>query len=199
MLGISKSGFYVWRERPLSRRAGEDIGLTALIHTIHRRSKGAYGAPMIHAELAEEHGHRVGRKRVARLMRAANLRGITLRRFVCTTTREAVISPTADLVERQFAATEPDRLWVADITYVPTWSGFLYLAVVLDVWSRRVVGWAMATYLRTEIVLDALNMALYRPAATRDPSFRSRLPAHKLCLWQTLSGNGRDAIDGLGR
>ena len=162
MLGISKSGFYVWRERPLSRRAREDIGLTALIHTIHRRSKGAYGAPMIHAELAEEHGHRVGRKRVARLMRAANLRGITLRRFVCTTTREAVISPTADLVERQFAATEPDRLWVADITYVPTWSGFLYLAVVLDVWSRRVVGWAMATYLRTEIVLDALNMALYQ-------------------------------------
>lgn len=162
MLGISKSGFYVWRERPLSRRAGEDIGLTALIHTIHRRSKGAYGAPMIHAELAEEHGHRVGRKRVARLMRAANLRGITLRRFVCTTTREAVISPTADLVERQFAATEPDRLWVADITYVPTWSGFLYLAVVLDVWSRRAVGWAMATYLRTEIVLDALNMALYQ-------------------------------------
>ncbi len=161
MLGISTSGYYAWRERPLSSRVREDIGLTVLIHTIHRRSKGAYGAPMIHAELADEHGRHVGRKRVARLMRAANLRGVTLARFVRTTTRDAVTPPTPDLVERQFAATEPDRLWVADITYIPTWSGFLYLAVVLDVWSRRVVGWAMATHLQTELVLDALNMALY--------------------------------------
>ena len=93
-------------------------------------------------------------------MRAANLRGITFARFVRTTTSDAGTPPTADLVERQFAAPGPDRLWVADITYVPTWSGFLYLAVVLEVWSRRVVGWSMATPLRTELVLDALNMAL---------------------------------------
>ena len=95
-------------------------------------------------------------------MRAANLRGITFARFVRTTTSDAGTPPTADLVERQFAAPGPDRLWVADITYVPTWSGFLYLAVVLEVWSRRVVGWSMATHLRTELVLDALNMALYQ-------------------------------------
>ena len=95
-------------------------------------------------------------------MRAANLRGITFARFVRTTTSDAGTPPTADLVERQFAAPGPDRLWVADITYVPTWSGFLYLAVVLEVWSRRVVGWSMATHLRTALVLDVLNMALYQ-------------------------------------
>jgi len=144
----------------LSARASEDIGLTALIHAIHRRSKGAYGAPSIHAELADDHGRRVGRKRVARLMCAADLCGATFKRFVRTTTRDATTLPSEDLVERQFAALGPDRLWVADITYIPTWSGFLYLAVVLDAWSRRIVGWAMATHLRTELVLDALNMAL---------------------------------------
>jgi len=116
MLQVSPSGFYAWLGRPWSARAREDLGLTALIHTIHRRSKGAYGAPAIHAELADDHGRRVGRKRVARLMRAANLRGVTFARFVRTTTRDAATPPTADLVERQFAAPGPDRLWVADIS-----------------------------------------------------------------------------------
>ena len=160
LLKVSASGFYAWRDRPLSARASEDIGLTALIHSIHRRSKGAYGAPSIHAELADDHGRRVGRKRVARLMCAADLRGATFKRFVRTTTSDATTLPSEDLVERQFEALGPDRLWVADITYIPTWSGFLYLAVVLDAWSRRIVGWSMATHLRTELVLDALNMAL---------------------------------------
>ncbi len=146
----------------MSARGREDIALTALIHASHRRSKGAYGAPSIHAELADGHARRVGRKRVARLMRAAGLKGITPRRFVSTTVSDASHAPTADLVKRTFVASGPDRLWVADITYVPTWSGFLYLAVVLDVWSRRVVGWAMETHLRTELVLNALNMALYQ-------------------------------------
>jgi len=160
LLKVSASGFYAWRDRPLSARASEDIGLTALIHSIHRRSKEAYGAPSIHAELADDHGRRVGRKRVARLMRAANLRGATFKRFVRTTTSDASTLPSEDLVERHFEALGPDRLWVADITYIPTWSGFLYLSVVLDAWSRRIVGWSMATHLRTELVLDALNMAL---------------------------------------
>lgn len=161
LLKVSKSGFYAWLDRPLSARAREDVGLTALIHTIHRRSKGAYGSPSIHAELADDHGRRIGRKRVARLMRAAGLRGVSPTRFVCTTTSDGT-APSTDLVDRQFVATGPDRLWVADITYMPTGSGFLYLAVVLDVWSRRIVGWSMATHLRTELVLDALNMALYQ-------------------------------------
>ena len=160
LLGVSASGFYAWLQRPLSARAVADIGLTALIHAIHRRSNGAYGAPSIHAELADDHDRRVGKKRVARLMRAANLRGLHPRRFVTTTTGDPVADRALDHVARHFAAEGPDRLWVADITYIPTWAGFLYLAVVLDVWSRRIVGWAIEPHLKTELVLSALNMAL---------------------------------------
>ncbi len=160
LLKISKSGFYAWDGRPLSARARADIGLTAQIHAIHRRSRGAYGAPMIHAELADEYAVRVGRKRVARLMRCAGLRGVYAARFVRTTRVDPAAGRAIDLVDRQFVAPGPDRLWVADITYVPTWAGFLYLAIVLDVWSRRIVGWMMDTHLRTELVLDALDMAL---------------------------------------
>jgi transposase InsO family protein len=143
LLKTSKSGFYAWDGRPLSARAREDIGLTARIHAIHRRSRGAYGAPMIHAELADEHAVQVGRKRVARLMRSAGLRGVYAARFVRTTQVDPTADRAIDLVDRQFAADGPDRLRVVDITYVPTWVGFLYLAIVLDVWSRRVVGWMM--------------------------------------------------------
>jgi putative transposase len=115
---------------------------------------------MIHAELADDYGVRVGRKRVARLMREAALRGASLRRFVITTTSDPKAKRPPDLVERRFYAEGPNRLWVADITFIPTWSGFLYLAMVLDVYSRRVVGWAMETHLRTELILAALEMAL---------------------------------------
>jgi len=160
LLQISRSGFYAWLDRPMSARARSDLALTGRIEAIHRRSKDTYGSPNIHAELADDHGIRVGRKRVARLMRAASLRGATLRRYVVTTQTDSGARPAADLVERQFYAEGPDRLWVADITYIPTWSGFLYLAMVLDVYSRRVVGWAMETHLRTELILCALNMAI---------------------------------------
>ena len=160
LLGVSASGFYAWKNRPLSRRALEDIALTAKIHAIHRRSGEAYGAPSIHAELADDHDIRVGRKRVARLMRAAGLKGLQPAKFVTTTVADPAADRALDKVDRQFSAEGPDRLWVADITYVPTWSGFLYLAIVLDVWSRRIVGWAMANHLKTELVLDALDMAL---------------------------------------
>jgi putative transposase len=160
LLKISASGFYAWDDRPLSRRAREDIALTVRIHAIHRRSKGAYGAPMIHAELADDHAIHVGCKRVARLMRAAGLQGVSPTRFVRTTLSDGDDAVASDLVDRQFDAGGPDRLWVADITYIPTWAGFVYLAIVLDVWSRRIVGWSMRTDLKTEGVLDALNMAL---------------------------------------
>ena len=160
LLGVSASGFYAWLKRPPSRRALQDIALTARIHAIHRRSGGAYGAPSIHAELADDHGIRIGRKRVARLMRAAGLKGLSPPKYIATTVTDTEADRALDKVGRRFSAEGPDRLWVADITYVPTWAGFLYLAIVLDVWSRRVVGWAMANHLRTELVLDAFEMAL---------------------------------------
>lgn len=160
LLKISASGFYAWRDRPLSARASEDMDLTALIHSIHRRSKEAYGAPSIHAEIVDDDERRVGRKRVARLMRVANLRGATFKQFVRTTTSDASALPGENLVERHSEALEPDRLWVAVITYIPTWSGFLFLAVVLDAGSRRIVGCSMATHLKTELGLDALNLSL---------------------------------------
>ena len=166
LLKISPSGFYAWDERAMSARERVDIALTARIHQIYRRSRETYGSPMIHAELADEHGIRVGRKRVARLMRAAHLRGATLRKFVVTTLSAEQPPEVADLVERRFYADRPNRLWVADATYIPTWSGFLYLAIVLDVFSRKVVGWAMENHLRTELMLAAIDMAITmrRPA-----------------------------------
>jgi len=166
LLQISRSGFYAWLARPMSERARADLALTAKIEAIHRRSRGVYGSPSIHAELADDYEIRVGRKRVARLMRAASLRGATLRRYVLTTQPDLQAPRAIDLVERQFYADGPDRLWVADITYIPTWAGFLYLAMVLDVYSRRIVGWSMETHLRTELILAALNMAITQ----RNPS-----------------------------
>ncbi len=159
VLGVSPSGYYAWRKRPASERAQEDQRLLRQIRTAHAASRGTYGAPRIHAEL-RANGVAVGRKRVARLMREAAIVGVTRRRWTTTTVRDRKARPAPDLVDRDFTAEGPDWLWVADITYIPTWAGFLYLAVVLDAWSRKIVGWAMATHLRTELVLGALDMAL---------------------------------------
>jgi putative transposase len=164
LLGVSASGYYAWAKRTPSRRAQENAALLREIRAAHATSRGTYGAPRIWVELAAR-GLRVGRKRVARLMAAAGLVGVSRRRFVTTTVRgEGRRAP--DLVDRNFSADKPDVLWVADITYIPTWAGFLYLAVVLDACSRRIVGWSMATTLATRIVLDALDMAL----TTRRPN-----------------------------
>ena len=159
VLGVSPGGFYARLRRPPSARARADVELSARIAAIHHRSRATYGAPRIHAELAEQ-GIRVGCKRVARLMRAAGFRGVSRRNWIITTVRDRDARPAPDLVERNFTAVRPNRLWVADITYIPTWAGFLYVAVVLDAFSRKIVGWAMETYLRTELVLKALDMAL---------------------------------------
>jgi putative transposase len=140
LLAVSVSGFYAWDERPQSKRALQDVALTAKIHAIHRRSRESYGAPRIYAELADEHGVHVGRKRVARLMRAAGLRWVSRRRFVRTTAADVHADLPPDLVDRNFRIGELDRPWVADITYAPRWAGFLYLAIVLDACSRKVVG-----------------------------------------------------------
>jgi putative transposase len=158
LLGVSLSGYYAWTKRQPSRRAQADAVLVAEIHAAHEASRGTYGAPRIHADLVAK-GIRVGRKRIARLMSAAGLAGVSRRKFV-TTTLKGDGRQAPDLVNREFAAERPNLLWVADITYIPTWAGFLYLAVVLDACSRRIVGWSMATTLATQLVLDALNMAL---------------------------------------
>ncbi len=159
VLQVSASGYYAWAQRPPSVRTMANRLLTEQIRAVHTHSYGTYGAPRVHVELRAE-GVAVGYHRVARLMRAAKLAGVSRRRFVVTTRRDEQARPAPDRVERNFTAHAPDRLWVADITYIPTWEGFLYLAVVLDVFSRRVVGWAMAVHLRTELVLAALEMAL---------------------------------------
>jgi putative transposase len=159
VLGVSPSGYYAWRKRPMAARMRADVELTAHIDAIQRASRGTYGAPRVHADLAAL-GIHVGRKRMARLMRALGVCGVSRRKRPRTTRRGRAQRPVPDLVARDFAAAGPDRLWVADITYIPTWAGFLYLAVVVDAWSRRVIGWAMASHLRTELVLAALDMAV---------------------------------------
>ncbi len=159
VLGVSTSGYYAWLKRPRSARERSDAALVERMQAIHRRSRGTYGAPRIQAELADDRVL-VSRKRVARLMRESGLSGVSRRKRPTTTRRAASARPAPDLVDREFAAEAPDRLWLADITYVPTLSGFLYLAVVLDVFSRRIVGWAMDSSLATELVLGALEMAI---------------------------------------
>ena len=159
VLGVSRAGYYAWLERAPSARARADDVLLKRIRTVHAVSRGTYGAPRIHAELKTD-DQAVGRKRVARLMREAALAGISRRRGPVTTRRDREARPAPDLVDRNFTADGPNRLWVADITFVPTLAGFLYLAVVLDAWSRRIVGWSMANHLRSELVLDAFEMAL---------------------------------------
>ena len=161
VLDVSASGYYAWLLRPPSARRVIDEVLLERIRAIHKKSRGTYGAPRIHAELVDE-GWRIGRKRVARLMREAGLEGVSRRKWISTTQRRPDARPAPDLVERDFTADGPDQLYVADITYVPTWAGFLFLAVVLDACTRRIVGWAMANHLRTELVLDALDMALHQ-------------------------------------
>ena len=162
-LKVSKSGFYGWRGRPASERAKADASLSEEIARIHGDSRGTYGAPRIHFELRTL-GVRCARKRVARLMREAGLFGCGGRRRRARTTlgsRTERTPPAPDLVKRNFTPEAPDRLWVADITYVRTWEGWLYLSFVLDTFSRRIVGWSMANNLKTGLVLDAVNMAIY--------------------------------------
>jgi putative transposase len=171
VLEVSTSGYYAWQQREPSQRARSNEELLQRIRTIHVKSRETYGAPRVHAELKEElkkEKRKVSYNRVARLMRMAGLQGASRRKGCWTTRRDKDARPAPDLVQREFVADAPDCLWVADITYVPTWAGFLFLAVVLDAFSRRIVGWAMANHLKTELVLEALNMAVGRRRPTTD-------------------------------
>ena len=161
----SASGYYAWLSHSPSAQERADRALRDRIVDIHSRSRGTYGAPRIHAELAAD-GVAVGRQRVARLMRQARIQGIHRRRRVATTRANPAQVAAPDLVRREFTADGPDRIWVADITYVPTRAGFLYLAAVIDVWSRRVVRWSMRNDLATPLVTDAPDMAI----TTRKPT-----------------------------
>jgi putative transposase len=160
VLGVSHSGFYDWQRRGPSAHEIADRVLTERIRQVHADSQATYGRPRVRAALAAQ-GCAVSGKRIARLMRAAGLQGVSRRRSrIVTTRRDPRLRPAPDLVERRFEADAPDQLWVADITYVPAGGDFVYLAIVLDVWSRRVVGWSVGETMHTDLVLAALNMAL---------------------------------------
>jgi len=164
VLGVSPSGYHAWRQRPPSRRSRSDSALTERIGKIHMHSRWTYGSPRIHAELREE-GIRCSRKRVARLMQKAGIEGCHRRRSFRTTQRAAEAEPVPDLVQRNFKAVAPNQLWVSDLTYVPTLAGFLYLAVILDTFSRRVIGWAMGPRPTMQLVIEALDMAIWNRRA----------------------------------
>jgi putative transposase len=160
MLGVSKkSGYYAWRSRPPSERRRQDALITEKIREIHSRSRQTYGYPRVHAELRSL-GIGCGQRRVARLMKAAGLRGCMRGKKRGTTRRDPRAAPAPDLLCRDFVSAEPNRVWLADITYIPTREGFLYLAFIMDTYSRRIVGWSMDSHMRTELVVDALEMAV---------------------------------------
>jgi putative transposase len=162
LLGVSRSGYHAWTRRAPSDRALSDAWLLERIRQIHQSNRGVYGAPRVHAELRLAHGIRVGRKRVERLMRTAGLTGLVPKRRGRTTIRVPGVRVADDLVQRQFRPAAANTLWVADITYLRTWEGWLYLCAVQDAFSRRIVGWSMADHMRSDLVVDALNMAIVR-------------------------------------
>ena len=162
MLEVSRSGFHAWQHRPPSERQLSDAWLLERIRRIHRENRRVYGAPRVHAELRMAHGIRVSRKRVERLMHQDGLSGLIAKKRGRTTIRVPGVRVADDLVGRQFRPAAPNTLWVADITYLRTWEGWLYLAAVQDAYSRRIVGWSMADHMRSDLVVDALQMALAR-------------------------------------
>ncbi len=160
VLRVSASGYYAWLRRLPSARSRRHAALSERIRAIHAESDATYGSPKVRAELVDQ-GETISRKLVAKLMQRAGLQGVSRRRgFVVTTQRDPANPKAPDLVQRHFVAQAPNQLWMADMTYIPTWVGFIYLAVVIDVWSRRVVGWSIGEHMRTELVLAALNMAV---------------------------------------
>lgn len=165
VLGVSRAGFYMWRDRPPSARAVADERLKAKIRDAHETSRGTYGSPRIHDALKEEEPG-VGRRRISRLMAEEGLCGKPRKRFVVTTDSAHDYEVAPNLLGRHFDVAEPNTVWAGDITYIPTAQGWLYLAVVIDLFSRRVVGWSMATHMRAELVIDALEMAV----AAREPA-----------------------------
>jgi putative transposase len=197
LLGVSTSGFYSWASRAPSDRALSDAWLVEKIKTVHAENRGVYGSRRVQAELRLGEGVVISRKRVQRLMRAASISGLVSRKRGRTTIRVPGVRVADDLVERHFRPAAPDVLWVADITYLRTWEGWLYLAAIQDAFSRRIVGWSMADHMRSELVVDALQMALHRrrpgpglcitptraASSSRSPSVRRPATPASPCRW----------------
>jgi putative transposase len=202
LLDVSRRGYSAWRKRLPSARARANEELTDHIRVVHEQRRGTSGAPRIRAELRDR-GVACSRKRIARLLRLAGRHGGHRRQGPTAPRRTPGPPPAPDLVQRQFTAAAPDRLWVADITYVPTWAGFLYLAVVLDIHSRRIVGWAMADHLRSELVIEAVDMAVWRRRPTEGGGCHSSLGPGKAIrqfgLRATASRNRTCWVDGQSR
>ena len=207
VLGVSKAGYYAWRERPPSAHATADAALLKRIKTVHASSRQTYGAPRVHADLRGR-GERHSRKRIARLMCEAGLMGASHRHGGPTTTRPNKDDrPAPDLVDRDFSATRPNQLWVADITYVPTMAGFLYLAVVLDAWSRKIVGGRWRTtcapnwcWTRWRWRLANGGPRTSSTTATRAcPRESGGQPVYVGGIWQAVWRGRCSTIDGVGR
>jgi transposase InsO family protein len=192
VLDVSRSGYYAWRDRKPSDRAQENARLAAKIAQVHKDSRGTYGSPRVHAELVAQ-GVEVGRNRIARIMREEGIFGRRKPRFRRTTDSNHKLPVADNVLDRNFVADEPDTGWVADITYIWTQQGWLYLAVIIDLFSRRVVGWSMAEHMRTELVLDALRAAL----GSRLPSVAG-LVFHSDRGSQYASGDYQKALDANG-
>jgi len=204
LLGVSASGYYAWRKRPVSARVQQDRDLLAKIRQAHEASKGVYGSPRIHAELVAA-GISVGRHKVAQLMRTARLRGCPKRRYRATTLRDPSHAVAHNLLKRDFTADAPNQRWAGDITYIPTRQGWLYLAVVIDLYSRRIVGWSMSRRSDRRLVVDALRMAVEarRPQAPlihhsdrggqySSDDFRNELARHDIDCSMSGTGNCYD-------
>ncbi len=190
LLGVSRSGFHKWQRRAPSDRALSDAWLLEKIKAIHAENREVYGAPRVHAELRMRDGIRVGRKRVERLMRQAGLSGLVARKQGRTTIRVPGVRVADDLVGRRFRPSAPDVLWIADLTYLRTWEGWLYLAAVQDAYSRRIVGWGMADHMRAELVVDARRWPSSVAAAGVDSSLRSGLARRIQVVVATLDQKG---------
>ena len=159
VLGVSRSGYYAWRKREPSQRARENADMTATMKDLHQKSGGTYGSPRLHQALIKL-GWRCGRHRVARLMKKHGLAGRTPRRYLRTTQADGKRSVLPDLIQRDFSATQPNQKWVADVTYLATKEGWLYLAAVMDLYSRSIVGWSMQPYMTAGLVCNALRMGV---------------------------------------
>jgi putative transposase len=192
VLRVNRTAYYNWVRRPPSRRAIEDRHLTRLVKEIHAANRGVYGSPRIHAELRMAHGIKVSRKRVERLMVEARISGLVPKRRGKTTIRVPGVRVAGDLLLRDFTATAPDQIWAADITYLRTWEGWVYLAAVQDLYSRRIVGWSMADHMRSELVVDALKMAVHRRQPERGLIHHSDQGSQyvSLAFGQLTRGNG---------
>ena len=204
LLQVSTSGYYAWRSRPESARAKSERALTEEIRRVHQESRGVYGSPRVHAELVA-HGIHVGRHRVARLMRRERLRGCPKKRFRVTTGRNPEHAVAKNLLKQDFAANGPNQIWASDITYISTREGWLYLAVVMDLYSRRIVGWSMSPWLGRRIVLDALRMAIAcrrpkgvlihhsdRGSQYTSDDYRKELARHGITCSMSSTGNCYD-------